>query len=217
MKPVVALDIDGTLGAYHEHFLRFAAGYFGNHDPDDPAYLDYDARMPLYRHLRISKASYRQCKMAYRRGEMKRSMPMLPEPYPDARELTHALRKKGVDIWLCTTRPYLAYDEVDSSTRHWARRNGVLHQGIIWGEHKYRELVNVVGRGRVVCILDDLPAMVAQAQAVGLSAIMALRPHNERQWLALQPWPGGVLTATTHGETLEVIQGCLDQWKRIAT
>lgn len=214
MKPVIALDIDGTLLAYHEHFLRFAAGYFG-HDPEDPGYLDYDARLPLHKHLRVSKVSYRKCKLAYRRGQLKRSLPKLPEPYPQADELTRTLRRWGCDVWLCTTRPYLSHDEVDDATRHNLRRNGVVYQGIIWGEHKYRELVRTVGKHRIVGVLDDLPEMCRQASDLGLPTAFAVRPHNERQLRALSvggqfaPWA----TARTHEDTLALFKGWLNAYK----
>lgn len=211
MKPVVALDLDGTLLDYYPHFLRFAANYLGTWDPDEPAYYEeYDARIPLHKYLRISKTTYRQCKLAYRRGQMKRSLPALPPPFPQAAELTRQLRRWGCDIWLCTTRPYLSHDEVDEATRHNLRRHGVQYQGIIWGEHKYRSLVRTVGGNRVAAVLDDLPEMCRQAEALGLPVAFALRPHNGQQYAALQPgWPW----LTTHTETLNWFRKQLDNWK----
>ena len=215
MKPVVALDLDGTLLDYYPHFLRFAAQYFG-HNPYDPGYLAYDARMPVYKHLRVSKSRYRQCKLAYRRGALKRSLPPLPLPYPQINELTHVVRRWGVDIWFCTTRPYLSHDEVDDATRHNLRRNGAVYQGIIWGEHKYRELVRMVGGARIAAVLDDLPEQCRRAEALGLPVGFALRPHNERQAHALEigtgygsPWP----RVEGHEETLNWLREQLDKWK----
>lgn len=185
VKPVVGLDIDGTLLAYHSHFLRFAAGYLGTWDPDDPEFLRYDARIPLHTYLRVSKATYRKCKLAYRRGELKRSLSPLPRPYPQAGALTRELRRWGCEVWLCTTRPYLSYDAVDEATRHNLRRNGVQYNGLIWGEHKYRELVRTVGKQRIIGVLDDIPEMCQQSYELGLPTAFALREHNQYQWFAL--------------------------------
>lgn len=210
MKPVIGLDIDGTLLEYHGHFLRFASQWLG-------AELDaqgYDARMPLYKYMGVSKTMYRRCKMAYRRGEMKRSLPPLEPPYPNADELTHTLRRWGFDIWLCTTRPYLSYDAVDEATRHSLRRNGVVYQGVIWGEHKYRELVRTVGKQRIVGVLDDLPQLCEQSRKLGLRTAFAVRPYNVMQLHTygrdgVYPWA----TAETHEDTLALFKGWLNEWR----
>jgi hypothetical protein len=162
-KPVVALDIDGTLGDYHGHFTRFAAGWTGRELPDPTLNT---GGVPLYKWLGMSKATYRQCKLAYRQGGMKRSMPC----YEGTAELCRAIRKAGVEVWICTTRPYLRLDNIDPDTRHWLRRNRIQYDGVLFGERKYRELVSIVGAGRVIAVLDDLPEMLDAAESVGIPA-----------------------------------------------
>lgn len=213
VKPVIALDIDGTLMDYHRHYLRFAANYFGTWDPEEPSYYEYDARVPMHKYLRVSKSSYRQSKLAYRRGQLKRSLPRLEPPLPDAQTLTRQLRRWGCDIWLCTTRPYLSHDEVDEATRHNLRRNGVQYQGILWGEHKYRELVRTVGKQRIVGVLDDVPEMCMQATRLGLRAAFALRPHNEAQWQCRATEMVGVEALRTHEDTLTALKIWLNEWQ----
>ena len=214
MKPVVALDLDGTLVDYHGHFLRFAEQYFGR-PVDDVLYPNgYDARMSLYKYLGVSKQRYRECKLAYRRGQMKRSVPLLRDPYPQADELTRQLKRWGCTVWICTTRPYLSHDEVDEATRHNLRRNGVGYHGIIWGEHKYRELVRTVGGGRIAAVLDDLPEMCRQADNLGLATAFAVRPHNAEQYRSLGGHSGtGWMPVETHEETLGWLRVQLDKWK----
>lgn len=211
VRPVVALDIDGTLVDYHHHFEAFAAQYFGMTDSPRAVNGGYDARMPFYKYLGVSKAAYRRCKLAYRRGELKRSVPLLSPPLPQANELTKTLRRWGCEVWLCTTRPYLSHDLVDDATRHNLRRHGVMYNGILWGEHKYRELVRAVGSDRVIAVLDDLPEMCEQAERLGLPVGFALRPHNVLQYVALgRKWPA----VDTHAKTLEWLSISLDKWKR---
>lgn len=213
MKPVVALDIDGTLVDYHSHFIAFARQYFPLRERAEG--WCYDARLPFHKFLGVSKEKYRQCKMAYRRGEQKRSVPLLPLPYPQADDLTRQVRSWGCDIWLCTTRPYLAYDAIDSATRHNLKRNGVHYNGIIWGERKYHELVRTVGRGRVVGVLDDLPEMCLQAERLKLRTGFAVRPHNVNQWSTLRMAEGyqGISEVGTHEDTLALLRGWLDSWR----
>lgn len=171
MKPVVALDIDGTLGDYHGWFLRFAAEWYGR---PMPAPEEINPGLPLHRHMRTSKATYRECKLAYRQGGLKRSMPV----YPGAAELTRAIRRAGASVWICTTRPYLRLDNIDPDTRHWLRRNGIQFDYVTYGQNKYRELKKQVGSDRIVAVLDDLPEMILQASDIGLWTMLRDQPYN---------------------------------------
>jgi FMN phosphatase YigB (HAD superfamily) len=170
-KPVVALDIDGTLGDYHGHFTRFAEQWCGRAMPDPSLNTD---GVPLYKWLGMSKATYRQCKLAYRQGGLKRSMPA----YDGASELTRTLRKEGAEVWIATTRPYLRLDNIDPDTRHWLRRNKIQFDGVLFGEHKYRDLNRILGE-RVLFVVDDLPEMIEQALGLGMRAMLRRQPYNE--------------------------------------
>lgn len=169
--PVVALDIDGTLGDYHRHFMSFLSLYLGR-----PVDWDTELEAPFYRQLGVSKTLYRQAKVAYRQGGMKRSIPA----FPGATELTHAIRRAGAQVWICTTRPYLRFDNIDPDTRHWLRRNRIQFDGFMFGEHKYSDLVKIVGRDRVVAVLDDLPQQVERADKIGLVPILRRNESNKR-------------------------------------
>ena len=45
VKPIVALDIDGTLGEYHGQFVKFATMYF---DTSFPPAHGFDGSMELH-------------------------------------------------------------------------------------------------------------------------------------------------------------------------
>lgn len=171
MKPVIALDIDGTLGDYHGHFLRFAEDWYGRPMPKP---VDINPGMPLHKFMKTSKATYRQCKLAYRQGGLERSMPV----YPNASRMTRNFRRAGAELWLCTTRPYLKMDTQSPNTIHWLRRNKIQYDHMLAGPHKYRDLVKQVGRERIVAVLDDLPEMVYQADEIGLEAMIRTQPYN---------------------------------------
>lgn len=167
--PIVALDLDGTLGDYHRHFERFAQMWTGR-----DIVWDAEINGPFYRQLGMSKAVYRQCKLAYRMGGMKRSIPM----FEGASELSRAVRGAGVAIAACTTRPYLAMSTIDLDTQHWLRRNAIKVDHILYGEHKYRDLVKSVGRSRVVCALDDDLSQLGVAERLGVVPIMRRNEAN---------------------------------------
>lgn len=199
-KPIVALDIDGTLGDYHTHFRRFLTEWNGkdNWRGWDNAHGSFSAA------LGVSKRVYREAKMAYRQGGLKRSMPV----FPGAQELTASLRKTGAEIWICTTRPYMRLDNIDPDTRHWARRNHISYDYMIYGEKKYQELAGLVRNDRVVAVMDDLPEQVVAAQKVNLPVIWRLGPHT--QWYT--PEPGTQMTPNLY-QAMTTMQDLIKEWK----
>jgi phosphoglycolate phosphatase-like HAD superfamily hydrolase len=197
LRPVVALDIDGTMALYHSWFLWFAELYVGR---DMPPVHAYDGSVPLHRFMGVSKERYRQIKLAYRQGGLKRSMPA----YDGAAELTRDVRAAGAEVWVCTTRPYLRLDNIDPDTRHWLRRNRIQYDGVLFGEKKYADLKALVGSGRVVAVLDDLPEQVTTARALGLPAWLVERAHNRGTGL---PSLSGLAAART------TVLGRITEWK----
>lgn len=168
-RPVVAIDIDGTLGDYYSHFLAFARLWLGKEIP-----CDYDGEVSLSSWCGVSKATYRKVKLGYRQGGMKRSMPC----YEGASELTRVLRKTGAEVALCTTRPYLHLSNIEPDTVHWLRRNRIQYDNIIMGENKYRDLVAMYGRSRVAMVVDDLPELLCQADELNLPTVLRRQSHN---------------------------------------
>lgn len=170
VKPVISLDIDGTLGRYHDHFHTFAENYLGR-----SLRSGFTGICELHEWYGLELHEYRAIKLAYRQGGLKRSMPM----YEEAVGLSAYLRDDlGCELWISTTRPYLRLDNIDPDTREWLDRNSIKYDGLIYGEDKYRQLAEIVGSDRIIGILDDLPSQVKDAQAVGLPAYIVPRYHN---------------------------------------
>lgn len=175
-KPVVAVDIDGTLGDYHGHFLRFASGWFGTKFPE-PEEINPGA--PLWEFMGVERHKYAECKLAYRQGGMKRTMPV----YRDAAFLTQSLRRAGAEVWICTTRPYLRLDNIDPDTKEWLHRNHIEYDAVLFDTlegkgTKYDELKRQAG-DRVASILEDLPELVIRAGFLGLPVpILRTQPYN---------------------------------------
>lgn len=162
VKPVVAVDIDGTLGDYHEHFIIFAQGYVGrrlsmNHGGDG----EFSDSLGLEKH------EYRAIKLAYRQGGMKRSMPV----YPYAPDLVTRLREAGAEVWLTTTRPYLRLDNIDPDTRAWLERHEISYDGLLYDDDKYTRLLEIVDRDRIIGVVDDQASMIHAAVEHGLAPI----------------------------------------------
>lgn len=179
IKPVVAVDIDGTLGQYHAHFLCFADAYLG----DVAGPMSYAGREPFRewfcREWQVDSRTWGDIKLAYRQGAQKRSMPA----YPGVADLTRRITELGAELWMTTTRPHLRLDNVDPDTRFWLEKQGVRYQYMLYDEDKYEQLANLVDRERVVAVLDDLPEQVqAAARLFGPGAVIMRSTRWNWEW-----------------------------------
>lgn len=174
VAPVVVVDIDGTIGNYHDHFVAFAEKYLDQELPGD-----YTGFGEFSEFLGIEKSIYRDIKLAYRQGAQKRSMPMIRA----ADTFIKILNDRGIEVWFATTRPYLRLDNVDPDTRFWLAKHDMEYRGLIYDEHKYELLLQHVDKDRVLCVIDDLPQSLWEADDFGLNA---WQPN--RRWNADEPW-----------------------------
>jgi hypothetical protein len=159
IRPVVALDIDGTLGDYHGHFIDFAEQYIGR-DLFRNYTGDSSFRLWFSTANYIGTEQFRAIKLAYRQGGMKRSMPV----YDHALDLYHAILDHDAELWMTTTRPYLSLDTVVPDTVAWCARNGFTDfDGMLFDEDKYAKLLERVDERRIVTVIDDLPDMCENA------------------------------------------------------
>lgn len=185
LSPIVAVDIDGTLGEYHEWFTEFACGWLGREVP-----AGYDGSMPFNEYLGLDKDLYRKIKLAYRQGGMKRTMPMRK----GADVLMKTLKELDVEVWITTTRPYLRLDNIDPDTRHWMERHGLEYDHMLYDELKYQQLAEYVNPERVVMILEDDPEQIDFANGVykpGV-AVQAAGPHNNHPSARRSPAAGSL-------------------------
>lgn len=175
LAPVVALDIDGTLADYYKHFEWFANLYLQR---EEPLRANWD-RSPddeFSEALGLEKSKYRDIKLAYRQGGMKRSLPM----FSGAGRLVYNLRSAGIQVWICTTRPWQRLDNIDPDTQFWLANNIGRVDGVIYGEDKYLDLIDIVGKDRILAVADDIPANYLSAESLGLTAFLAEGAHNAK-------------------------------------
>lgn len=147
IRPVVSVDIDGTLGDYHGHFRSFAEQYIGRRMP-----AEFDGGTEYSDYLGLNKPLYREMKLAYRQGGQKRSMPI----FTGAEGFMRDLQRGGFEVWIATTRPWQRLDNIDPDTRFWLKRHNIPYDYIIYGEDKYQELTERIDRERVVAVVEDL-------------------------------------------------------------
>lgn len=184
IRPVVALDIDGTLADYHTAFHNFCRGYWDLHEAPDPApwgcgvligqRCSYDGSNNFEDHIGITKAQYREAKLAYRQGGNKRWL----TAYAGSHELVKAIHAAGAELWVCTTRPWNSLSNIDPDTQEWLRRQGFEVDGLLYGDSKYQQLVEAVDKDRVVGCVEDLAEQFDMARALSLPVIQVARDHN---------------------------------------
>lgn len=177
IRPIVAIDIDGTLGDYHGHFISFAAQYIPDHFILEREVADpYNGEIPFWAWMGITKEHYRSIKLAYRQGGMKRSMPI----FDGAIELMKMLKESCAEVWITTTRPYMRLDNIDPDTQAWMERHRITYDFMLYDENKYGQLADRVDPLRVIAILDDDPEQLELASKSFKpdTAIRIDRPHN---------------------------------------
>jgi hypothetical protein len=157
----VALDIDGTLGDYHTHFQRFAESYL-DHIFVEPYQGEQKYSKWFCDRFHVDVATFRQVKLAYRQGGMKRLMPHTP----GAMSMVDLIKGCGAEVWLTTTRPFSRLDNIDPDTRFWLDRNHINFDGMLYDEEKYKRLAEQVDPDRVVAVLDDTAEQLAEARRV---------------------------------------------------
>lgn len=176
LAPVVALDVDGTLADYYEHFRWFAELYLQRPVKIDWDYADH---AEFSEALGLGKAVYRDIKLAYRQGGMKRSIPPLDTNSEYMSAIVQEMRGQGIQVWIATTRPWQRLDNIDPDTQFWLGRNVGRVDGVIYGEDKYLDLIDIVGKDRILGIHDDLPENVTTALSLGIAAALRSGGHNE--------------------------------------
>lgn len=202
VQPVVAVDIDGTLGDYHRHFQMFAEQWLG-WTPEQYLIVGcYDGSRP-YREwfceaYGVDATTFRAMKLAYRQGGLKRTMPV----YEHASGMMRSLARL-CEVWVTTTRPWERYDRVDPDTVEWLRRNDIPYDGLLFDEHKMFELYRRVDAGRVVAVLDDEPVVLDH---VGRGEPILLRTAYNRE----AEWGGAEVSSLP--EAWSVIDNLLAKW-----
>jgi len=205
LTPIVAVDIDGTLGNYHKHFVDFSMDYFQPPTNVNSVYGGEESFKKWWmREFNLGEKEWHDVKLAYRQGGMKRTMPI----FPGASSMMARVRSAGPEVWVTTTRPYLSLDNIVPDTVEWLNRNSIEYDGILFDEDKYAQLVERVDRDRIVAILDDLPEMCLSADGVvgRHVAIMASTQYNRDC-----AWP---TTLDLRGAEYEILTR-IREWYRI--
>lgn len=203
LRPIVVYDVDGTLADYHGAFTAFAGEYW-DVTPRPYAYLEpWSGEGEFEDYLGLTKVQYREAKLAYRQGGNKRWL----APFSGMPTQVRSVRERQVDIWIATTRPWNRLDNVDPDTQEWLRRHNLTVDGLLYGEDKFRQLMETVDPMRIVAVVEDLAAQIDVAVGLGLPVIQVERPHNSD--------PGEKRDPRGNVETVgEWVHSKIDEWQK---
>lgn len=173
VKPVVCIDIDGTLAKYHETLVEFIEQWLG-----EPDFLPraWDGHGEFSDHLGIPKETYRQAKLAFRAGGFKRWM----EPFQGATHFMRALSTMNLEVWVTTTRPWQRMDNVDPDTKEWLRRYQIPYKHLLFDEDKYGCITELVDPDRIVMVLDDEVEQADRCRELNLPFVLKRSAWNHR-------------------------------------
>lgn len=195
VRPVVAVDIDGTLADYHQHLLEFADKYLYTYAWEDPVSRPlYDGSEPFRdwfcRHYDVDVRTFRDIKLAYRSGAQKRTAPA----FEGVTELVARLRTVA-EVYITTTRPYMRLDNIDPDTRFWLDKHQVEFDGLLYDEKKYRTLARIVDSERVVAVLEDQPDQYDMAAEVFGAGVPILRKTYWNRGVERPQWAANLINA----------------------
>jgi hypothetical protein len=176
VRPIVAVDVDGTISEYHEELAGHVSRYFNIPLPAMP----WDGLGNFEDYLGITQHQYREAKLAYRQGGFKRWSPVMKDVHILEWHLRTLHGRGLLEVWITTTRPWNRLDSVDPDTRFWLDNNFPVYDYLLYDDHKYPKLAELVEPSRVVGVLDDLPEMIAEATESFAGAVVRMvnRPHN---------------------------------------
>lgn len=165
--------------------------------------LTWDGEGDFEDYLGLTRKEFEAAKLAYRQGGFKRWAPA----YHD--ELFALVKAQNActvlhmpfELWMTTTRPYLRLDSIDPDTQFWLKNKGVNWDHLLYDEHKYLRLAEIVGPERIALVLEDIPDYVHEAVTATKAEAdyyCPSRPHNVNFEMR-----GGTLKASSIVETIK--------------
>lgn len=172
---IAALDLDGVLAAYPEHWLTFL-GYNGSGGNLGVENFSLVTGAPG-----IPREAYTRLKHLYRSEGFEAEVPAMP----GAAEFTRHLKALGYYIVIISARPVERYKRLYSDSIRWLMQNGITYDAVLWDANKEDRIIRDLPG--VDFVLDDDPANVERLTKAGINAFMLARPYNEEARQRL-PW-----------------------------
>jgi hypothetical protein len=169
---VVALDLDGVLAAYPEHWLDYIAESegvpFGEFRAEHFSLLSGPTLHAL------DRARYAKLKHDYRASGEEADVP----PLPGAVAFTQRLRELGYHIVIISARPVDRYKRIYSDTIRWLKKHGFAYDAVIWDANKEDRIIRDLPV--VAFVLEDDPVNALKLFKAGIRTFLLDRPYNRK-------------------------------------
>lgn len=152
-RNIVITDIDGCLTDYPAVFLSWLSEF---------KELSFNSLEELKDS--ISNDEYEVLKHSYRTSGIKRNLPV----FSGAKETLNGLKKKGMIIWIVTTRP--GWEPVLSDTKFWLDKNEMCYDELFFVNNKQVFIEQMIDRGIKIAI-DDEYEVVEFASNLNINAL----------------------------------------------
>lgn len=169
-QKVAALDLDGVLAAYPEHWLSFLArsGELVHAVELDTSRFSLVTGVPG-----VPREKYTKLKHTYRQEGFEAEVPALP----GASAFVNRLKALGYLIVIITARPAERYKRLYSDTIRWLMENKIPYDAVMFDMNKEDRIIKDLPV--VEFVLDDDPTNVERLSKAGIRAFLFDRPYNQ--------------------------------------
>lgn len=176
-QPCALVDIDEVLCDYisgicdwlHRYAKTLVPQERLQHLIDSHAYINSES-------LGISGEEWKKVKHEFRVSGAKRWLPA----FADARPFLHALRRRGLQVVLLTSRPVDRYPNLYTDTLLWLERNELPYDFIWWSLDKGERVLEAGLREHARLFVDDDRRYIDQISNIGIPSYWIQRGSSSR-------------------------------------
>lgn len=185
--PIAAIDLDGVLAAYPEHWLAFLAKQTGIQIGLDVFSL-HTGNGAIARHI------YTRLKDEYRRSGQELQVPVLS----GAVEFMRCLQQAQYQLVILSARPVDRYKRLYSDSIQWLRQRGIPFDFVVWDRDKEDRIIRELPMVRFA--VEDDPSNAIRVATAGIKTYLLDRPYNSHE-----------LTAHPNLTRVSTLRGILEQ------
>ena len=183
-QPCAIVDIDMVLCDYITGICDWIHRYA--QPTVEPARLQHLVQSRSYinaESLGLPEEKWKAIKHEFRTSGAKRYLPV----FPDARVFLHALKRRGMQIVLLTSRPVDRYPNLYTDTLLWLDKHELAYDFIWWSLDKGERVLEGGLREHAKLFVDDDRRYIEQMSKLGIPSYWVLRDSSSRVRMDNEP------------------------------